>query len=107
MAGPAVISSVAREAPRGTARIPHLMTHSLFGTLEDAPMWEFMLRTRAEAWNEGPLPDQRFFEDHLPDLLKLRADARVGTPMAPQIDEHAATYPCVSYTSMLTCSGIF
>jgi hypothetical protein len=87
-AGPAIVSGVVRETEAGIVRIPHLMAHTLLGEPEDMSVWEYMPKERAEIWNGGPLPDQQFFEDHLPGLLQLRADARAGSPMASQIEDH-------------------
>jgi hypothetical protein len=62
--------------PAGVVRIPHLMTVERDDGVTDTVVWELAPVPVAQRWLGGPLPDQRFFENHLDRLLRLRAAAR-------------------------------
>jgi hypothetical protein len=79
--------------PTGTVRIPHLteaVDHRGQGT--DRVIWELMPACDVLAWLGCPLPDQAWFEDCLPALLRLRRRLREGTlPHDPACSQLAST----------------
>lgn len=64
--------------PAGAVRIPHLVTVAHDGALRDLVLWELVPVVVARLWLGTPLPDQSYFEHHLPALLRLREASRRG-----------------------------
>ncbi|WP_322768846.1 hypothetical protein [Frankia sp. Cr1] len=74
--GPYLTSSAPPSPSPDAVRIPHLVALQHNQHLGDTVVWELMTRGDAYLWLGGPLPDQAYFERHLPGLVALRAAAR-------------------------------
>jgi hypothetical protein len=71
-------SPVIPRLPPEQVRIPHLVTVNLAGKETQRAVWELLSRAAACDYLAGPLSEQDFFEAHVPQLLRIRADARAG-----------------------------
>jgi hypothetical protein len=81
---PCATTAVTPQLVGGVVRLPHLTVIERDSTLTDTVIWEVMEARRAHDWLGADLPDQAFFEDHLPELLTLRRRIRAGTlPASP------------------------
>lgn len=76
---PCVVSMMALEIPPDYVRLPHLVAYSADNiTVTDRAIWEVLPSTEAIRWLGGALPDQRFIEKNLSQLLELRAAYRAN-----------------------------
>jgi hypothetical protein len=75
---PYVVSPDAWDPESGIVRLPHMLASLAGGQVKDEVVWEYFPHSVAEQWLGGPLPDQRFFEENLSNLLSLRQRARAG-----------------------------
>jgi hypothetical protein len=113
--GSAVLTSATRPEPssRNLIRIPHLVTvygplaldlvPSMIGPgpVADTVIWEVMPRSEVCGWLGGRLPDQRFVEDHLDELLTLKRAVREGsTPDSLAVRELAVILAAGRYVSI-------
>ena len=76
-----VTSAVRPVPPPGVVRIPHLLAVRAHTCPVEAVVWELMPADQAPVWLGGPLPalpQRRWFETRLEQLLGLRAAARAG-----------------------------
>jgi hypothetical protein len=62
--------------PPIVVRIPHLIAVATLTGVTDQVIWEMMAECHTVTWLGGALPDQAWYESHLPDLLQLRSQLR-------------------------------
>ncbi|MEU7906381.1 hypothetical protein [Actinoplanes sp. NPDC049118] len=95
------ITAVDRPGLRpGWVRLPHLVTTTTGGDLDDAVVWELMPAALVPRWLGAPLPDQAFVEAHLDALLALRRAARNGHLPATAEGRHLASLLRDRYLSL-------
>lgn len=85
------ITAASRPDPQpGWVRLPHLLTITADGGLDDTVVWELMPAAVVPRWLGGLLPDQSFIESRLDALLALRRAARDGRLPATVAGRHLA-----------------
>jgi hypothetical protein len=76
LAGPWITAEDPPVVPDGAVRLPHFVTVNGPTTTDDIVVWELMTTGTARRWLGKPLPDPDFVEQHLTDVLHLRAAVR-------------------------------
>jgi hypothetical protein len=74
--GPWITAEDPPAVPDGALRLPHFVTVNGPANTEDLVVWELMTAGTARRWLGEPLPDPSFVEQHLTDVLQLRAAVR-------------------------------